>query len=88
MINILMNTSMIDEKWCCPVFSKVLKPGMKVCVAAITFFDDTKTRRTGTGSMPADREYGIGPIMMYSFGTGSGMRTFHGSIILRIRKRK
>lgn len=42
MINILMNTSMIDEKWCRPVFSKVLKPGMKVCVAAITFFDDTK----------------------------------------------
>ena len=43
MINILMNTSMIDEKWCVPVLKKVLKPGMKVCVVALSFFDDTKT---------------------------------------------
>ena len=43
MINILMNTSMIDEKWCVPVLKKALKPGMKVCVVALSFFDDTKT---------------------------------------------
>ncbi len=43
MINILMNTSMIDEKWCRPIIKKVLKPGMKVCVVAFAFFDDTKT---------------------------------------------
>lgn len=39
---VLMNTSMIDEKWCRPVFSKLLSADDQVCILAFSFFDDTK----------------------------------------------
>ncbi|WP_276931968.1 Type 1 glutamine amidotransferase-like domain-containing protein [Dubosiella newyorkensis] len=42
MVNILMNTSMIDEAWCFPILKRYIKPNMKVCVVALSFFDDTK----------------------------------------------
>lgn len=41
-MNILMNTSMIDEKWCYPVLKKYIKETDRVCVLAFSFFDDTK----------------------------------------------
>ncbi|WP_305204089.1 hypothetical protein, partial [Dubosiella newyorkensis] len=44
MVNILMNTSMIDEAWCFPILRRYIKPNMKVCVVALSFFDDTKTQ--------------------------------------------
>ena len=44
MVDILMNTSMIDEAWCFPILRRYIKPNMKVCVVALSFFDDTKTQ--------------------------------------------
>lgn len=41
-IHVLMNTSMIDEKWCYPTLKKYIKPSDEVCVFAFSFFDDTK----------------------------------------------
>lgn len=42
MINVLMNTSMIDEAWCRPILKKIIHPDHKVCIVALSFFDDTK----------------------------------------------
>lgn len=41
--HILMNTSMIDEKWCRPALKPLIAPEDEVCVLAFSFFDDTKT---------------------------------------------
>ncbi|WP_304959451.1 hypothetical protein [Ileibacterium valens] len=43
-MNILMNTSMYDEKWCYPVLKKVYRPTDRVCILAFSFYDDTKKR--------------------------------------------
>lgn len=40
--HILMNTSMIDEKWCRPAIRPYIQPDDHVCVLALSFFDDTK----------------------------------------------
>lgn len=40
--HILMNTSMIDEKWCSHALRPYLHPEDEVCVLAFSFFDDTK----------------------------------------------
>lgn len=40
--HVLMNTSMIDEKWCYPALKKWIEPDDEVCVLAFSFFDDTK----------------------------------------------
>lgn len=40
---ILMNTSMFDESWCYPVLKKYFKPRDRVCVLAMSYYDDTKT---------------------------------------------
>lgn len=41
-VNILMNTSIIDDAWCYPALKKYLHSGDVVCVLAFSFFDDTK----------------------------------------------
>lgn len=41
-IHCMMNTSIIDDKWCYPVLKKYIKPNDEVCVFAFSFFDDTK----------------------------------------------
>lgn len=41
-VNILMNTSMIDEAWCRPALKPYFHAGQVVCVLAFSFFDDTK----------------------------------------------
>ena len=40
---VLMNTSMIDEKWVRPALKPLLAPDDEVSVLAFSFFDDTKT---------------------------------------------
>ena len=40
--HVLMNTSMIDEKWCVPALRPLIHPDDEVCVLAFSFFDDTK----------------------------------------------
>lgn len=40
--HVLMNTSMIDEKWCRPALKGLIQPEDEVCVLAFSFFDDTK----------------------------------------------
>lgn len=60
----LMNTSMIDEKWCYPILRKLIKPDDEVCVLAFSFLMIPKTVMTGTNNMPKDRESGIVQIRM------------------------
>lgn len=44
-INILLNTSMIDESWCKKSISKFLHRGQVVCILALSFFNDTKNMK-------------------------------------------
>lgn len=43
--NILMNTSMYDEPWCYPALKKVFHSNDRVCILAMSFFDDTKNEK-------------------------------------------
>lgn len=41
-IHVLMNTSSIDEDWCFPTLSKYIHKSDKVCVVALSFWEDIK----------------------------------------------
>lgn len=43
MINILLSDFSFDEKWAYENLKRILKKEDKVCICALTFFDDTKT---------------------------------------------
>lgn len=59
----LMNTSMIDEKWCYPILRKLIKPDDEVCVLAFSFFNDTKN------SNDWDKQYAKGQGIWYRSNT-------------------
>lgn len=56
MVNILMNTSMIDEAWCFPILKRYIKPNMKVCVVALSFLTTRKCKRIGTSNTKRERD--------------------------------
>ncbi len=88
MVDILMNTSMIDEAWCFPILRRYIKPNMKVCVVALSFFDDTKTQADWNKQYQKGSGSGIAPITMSFLNTGSRMKIFLGSIIFKTRRKR
>lgn len=62
-MNILMNTSMYDEKWCYPALKKVYRPTDRVCILAFSFYDDTKNAQDW------DRQFGAGRGIWYRANT-------------------
>lgn len=42
-VNVLLSTSMLDEKWIRPWMQKLISKTDRVCVVALSYFDDTKT---------------------------------------------
>lgn len=68
-IHVLLNTSMIDEKWIYMNLKSYISKNDRVCILPFSFFNDTKILKMsliGINSMRLDKGYGIALIKMYS----------------------
>ena len=65
-VHILLNTSMIDEKWIYMNLKKYISKQDRVCILPFSFMMTQKMRRIGINNMHLDKVYGIVQIKMYS----------------------
>ena len=82
-IHVLLNTSMIDEKW---IYMNHIYLKMTVFVSFhLAFLMILKMSLIGINSMRLDKEYGIALIKMYSTSMESVRNKQYGSITLKIQ---
>lgn len=62
-VHVLMNTSQFGEKWIRPWLKKLIRPRERVCVLAMSYFDDTKNKADW------DRQYAPGQGIWYRSNT-------------------
>lgn len=65
-IHVLLNTSMIDEKWIYMNLKSYISKNDRVCILAFSFLMILKMSLIGINSIRLDKGYGIALIKMYS----------------------
>ena len=84
-IHVLLNTSMIDEKWIYMNLKSYISKNDRVCILAFSFLMILKMSLIGINSMRLDKGYGIALIKMYSTSMALVRNKQYGSITLKIR---
>lgn len=77
-VHILLNTSMIDEKWIYMNLKKYISKQDRVCILPFSFLRILKMRLTGINNMHQDKAYGIVQIKMYSINMVFVMSKLYG----------